>query len=293
VKLDRQWKIDIRAYLFLFPALSLIIVFKLVPLFVVMGESLYKVSYLRGTKIFVGIGNYIDLFTDRSFWYSVWVTTKFNILINPIQVVVALVMALLINNENYRGRMVYRFMFFIPLGVSLAVTTTYFGIIFSPGNGLLNYILNAFGLPIQPFLNSETQAFWIIILIASWKGCSYWMIFILVGLKNISKEIYEACQVDGVGSINTFIYITLPLLKKTLLFVFVADTAANFMLFIPMYMLTRGGPNNSTRVLMYEAYQKVMLQGNTGHGMAVNAVLMFILVMVIAMQFNFSREKEK
>jgi len=292
LKLDRQWKIDIRAYLFLLPALSLIIVFKLVPLFIVMGESLYKVSYLKGTKVFVGIGNYIDLFTDRSFWNSVWVTTKLNVFINPIQVVIALAMALLINNENYRGRMVYRFLFFIPLGVSLAVTTTYFGIIFSPGSGLLNYLLNALGLPIQPFFNSEAQALWIVILVASWKGCSFWMIFILVGLKNISKEIYEACQMDGVGSVRTFVSITLPLLKKTLLFVFVADTAANFMLFIPIYMLTHGGPNNSTKVLMYDAYQKVMLQGNTGHGMAVNVILMFILVIVIALQFNFGREKE-
>ena len=289
--INNQWKADVRAYLLLFPAISLIFLFKLYPLIVVLGESFYKAGYLSGTKVFVGIGNYIDLFTDSSFWNSVWITTKLNLFINPIQVIIAVMMAMLIN-QNYRGRMVYRFLFFIPLGVSLAVTTTYFGIIFSPGNGIFNYLLHAVHLPMQPLLNSPNQALWIIILIASWKGCSFWMLFVLAGLKNISKEIYEACMVEGVGAIKTFIFITLPLLKKTLLFIFVTDTAANFMLFIPVFMLTHGGPDDSTNVLMYDAYQKAMLQGNKGHGMAVNVFLMLMLITVLAVQFKLSKEND-
>ncbi|MCD6343152.1 MAG: sugar ABC transporter permease [Spirochaetaceae bacterium] len=92
---DRQWKEDIKAYVFLFPALSLILLFKIYPLFSVVGESFFKMSYLSGKKVFVGINNYINLFTDRSFWNSVWVTTKLNLLINPIQVIIAVMMALL------------------------------------------------------------------------------------------------------------------------------------------------------------------------------------------------------
>jgi multiple sugar transport system permease protein len=289
--IDSQWKADIKAYLFLFPAMSLIFLFKLYPIIIVIGESFFKVSYLSGTKVFVGISNYMDLFTDSSFWNSVWVTVKLNLLINPIQVVIAVVMALLIN-QDYRGRMVYRLLFFIPLGVSLAVTTIYWSIIFKPGNGIMNYILNAFNLPMQPFLNSPKQAIWIIIVIASWKGCSFWMLFVLAGLKNISKDIYEACYVEGVGKIATFFYITLPLLLRTILFIFVTDTVANFMLFIPVFMITHGGPDSSTNVLMHEAYKTAMLQGNKGHGMAMIVLLMMMLISVIALQFKFFKERD-
>lgn len=289
--INRYKKETVKAYLFLLPALSLIILFKIYPIIIVVSESFFKVSYLSGSKVFVGINNYIDLFLDQSFWNSVWVTTKLNLLINPIQVVIAVVMALLIN-QDYKGKMFYRFLFFIPLGVSLAVATIYWSIIFRPGNGLMNYILNAFNLPMQPFFNSPTQALWIIIIIASWKGCSFWMIFVLAGLKNIPKEIYEACKVEGVGSIAAFFYITLPLLFRTLLFIFVTDTATNFMLFIPVFMITKGGPDSSTNVLMHEAYRTTMLQGDVGHGMAMIVFLIFMLVGVIAIQFKTFGDKE-
>ena len=283
--LDRYKKETMKAYIFLLPAVGLILIFKLYPIVIVISESFFKISYLSSRKIFVGIDNYINLFLDRSFWNSVWVTAKLNILINPIQVAIAVVMALLINLD-YKGKMMYRFLFFIPLGVSLAVTTIYWSIFFRPGNGVMNFILNAMGLPMQPFFNSPTQALWIIIGIASWKGCSFWMLFILAGLKNIPKEMYEACQVEGVGTIATFFYITLPLLFRTLLFVFVTDTAANFMLFIPVFMITKGGPGSSTNVLMHEAYRTAMLHGDMGHGMAMIVFLMVMLIGIIAVQFK-------
>ncbi|MCD6342967.1 MAG: sugar ABC transporter permease, partial [Spirochaetaceae bacterium] len=119
-----------------------------------------------------------------------------------------------------------------------------------------------------------------------------WMIFILAGLKNIPREIYEACEVEGVGPINTFFFITLPLLMRTILFVLVTDTAANFMLFVPVFMITKGGPDSSTAVLMYEAYKTVMLQGNRGHGMAMIVFLMIMLITVIVFQFRFIRERD-
>lgn len=289
---DRSKRDSLKAYMFLFPAVGLIILFKIYPIIIVFGESFYKVSYLSGSKVFVGINNYLDLFSDRSFWNSVWVTTKLNILINPIQVAIAVVMALLINMD-FRGRLFYRLLFFIPLGVSLAVTTIYWSIFFRPGNGVMNYLLNSVGIPMQPFFNSPTQALWIIIGIASWKGCSFWMLFILAGLKNIPREIYEACDVEGIGPVASFFHITLPLLAKTILFVFVTDTAANFMLFIPIFMITKGGPDSSTNVLMHEAYRTAMLQGDMGHGMAMIVFLMLMLMVVVAIQFKVMGERER
>ena len=116
------------------------------------------------------------------------------------------------------------------------------------------------------------------------------MLFVLAGLQNVPGEIYEACEVDGIPKKDVFFHITIPILKKTLLFILVSDTAANFMLFIPIFMVTRGGPDSSTNVLMYQAYKTAMLNGDAGHGMAMIVFLMLILVGVIALQFKFMRE---
>jgi ABC-type sugar transport system permease subunit len=289
--LNQKRKISFIAYSFLLPAVGLIILFKLYPIIIVIRESLFKVSYLSGNKVFVGISNYMDLFCDGSFWNSVWVTLKLNLLINPVQLVIALMMGMLLN-MNHRGKMVYRFLFFIPLGVSLAVTTIYWSIIFRPGNGIMNYLLNGFGFSTQPFFNSPNQAMWIIIGIASWKGCSFWMLFILAGLKNIPKEIYEAAEVEGAGNVASFLFITLPMLSKTILFVLVSDICANFMLFIPIFMITHGGPDSTTNVLMYQAYRTSMLNGDMGHGMAMIVFLMVLLSIVIAFQFKMFKERD-
>jgi len=289
--IKQKQKISILAYTFLLPALAMILIFKLYPIILVIKESLFKVSYLSGTKVFVGINNYMDLFCDSSFWNSVWVTLKLNLLINPVQLVIAIIMGMLIN-INHKGKMIYRFLFFIPLGVSLAVTTIYWSIIFRPGNGVMNYLLNGLGFPTQPFFNSASQAMWIIIGIASWKGCSFWMLFVLAGLKNIPKEIYEAAEVEGVGSISSFLFITLPMLSKTLLFILVSDICSNFMLFIPIFMITHGGPDSSTNVLMYQAYRTSMINGDMGHGMAMIVSLMILLSIVIAAQFKLFKDNE-
>ncbi len=288
---NQKQKMSLIAYTFLLPAVGMILIFKLYPIIIVIKESLFKVSYLSGTKVFVGINNYMDLFCDSSFWNSVWVTLKLNLLINPVQLVIALAMGMLIN-ANHKGKMIYRFLFFIPLGVSLAVTTIYWSIIFRPGNGIMNYILNGIGLPTQPFFNSPKQAMWIIIGIASWKGCSFWMLFVLAGLKNIPKEIYEAAEVEGVGSISSFLFITLPMLSKTILFILVSDISANFMLFIPIFMITHGGPDSSTNVLMYQAYRTSMINGDMGHGMAMIVFLMILLSIVISSQFKLFKGNE-
>ncbi len=287
---DRSWRVNIKAYSFLLPALCLIFIFRIAPIINVIGQSFMRSDYITRAKIFVGIKNYMDLFTDRSFWNSVWVTIKLNLIINPFQIAISVIMALLIS-QKFRGRLFYRALFFIPLGVSLPVTTIYFSIVFRPG-GVMNFILNALDIPIQNFLNSPQWALWIVIIIASWKGCSFWMIFIIAGLQNIPDDIYEASRLEGAGPFRTFFSLTLPLLSKTILFVLVTDTAANFMMFIPVFMLTRGGPDNSTNVLMYEAYKTTFMQGDMGHGMAMVAFLLAMLICVLIFQFIFLRDKD-
>ena len=99
---------------------------------------------------------------------------------------------------------------------------------------------------------SENQALWCIIAIATWKGVAFWMLFLLAGLEDIPKQYYEAAEIDGATPFQKFRYVTIPQLKRTILFVFVADSAANFVLMVPMIILTKGGPLQSTNDLIYE-----------------------------------------
>ena len=124
------------------------------------------------------------------------------------------------------------------------------------------------------------------IAIATWKGISYWMIFIIGGLQNISPEIYDAARIDGARSWQRLVYITVPLLRPTLLFVLVADVSINFLLFAPIFMLTQGGPADSTNVLMYEAYKSGFIFGDMGRAMAIVVVVVLLLLVVVGVQFR-------
>ena len=116
----------------------------------------------------------------------------------------------------------------------------------NPEQGLLNSVLNLFGIPNQQFLFDKAQALPSVIGIATWKGVGYWALFFISGLEEIPSQLYEAAAIDGSGPWNTLIHITIPQMKRTVLFVVVSDTISNFLLFVPAYILTNGGPEGST-----------------------------------------------
>src|SRR5580704_7297415 len=147
-------------------------------------------------------------------------------------------------------------------------------------------------IPAQPLLITQDQALWWIVAIATWKGVSFWMNFLWAGLQDIPREVQEAAQIDGASSIQRFFRVTLPLLKRPLLFVLVTDTAVNFPLFVPMFLLTRGGPAYSTNVLMYEAYKTGFVYGEMGKALAIVMVLLALVMVAVVAQFRlFQREQ--
>ncbi|MEF2074385.1 carbohydrate ABC transporter permease [Consotaella aegiceratis] len=264
------------------PALMGLCVFTLYPIVLAVGESFWSLS--KGERIFVGFGNYLTLLADKGFWNSLWVTVWFNVLINPIQIALSTGLALLYT-QRFRGIGFYRFVFLIPIGVSLPTAVMIWRIMLSP-DGLMNGLLDLSGVPPQPWLTSQGLALYSIIAIATWKGISYWMIFIIGGLQLIPTEIYDSARVDGVKPWQRLVFITLPLLRPTLLFVLVADVSINFLLFSPIYMLTQGGPANSTNVLMYEAYKSGFVFGDMGRAMAIIVMVVLILMIVVGLQFR-------
>ncbi len=264
------------------PALLGLLVFRLYPIAIAIISSFY--TTLHGNAAFVGLGNYSSLFSDHVFWKSLQVTLWFNLLVNPIQIAISLGLALLYV-RRFPGAGVYRVFFLIPIGVSVPTAVIVWRVMLSQG-GLANGLLDLVGVPPQPWLTSSSLALYSIIAIATWKGASYWMIFIVGGLQNISPELYDAARVDGVRPWQRLLFITLPLLRPALLFVLAADVSINFLLFAPIYMLTQGGPAGSTDVLMYEAYKQGFIFGDMGRAMAIVVLIVAVLLVVVGLQFK-------
>lgn len=271
-------------YLLVAPMVILICLFKIYPI----ADSVVQGFRLKGSWT---VDNYKMLFADKAFWDSLIVTLKFNIVIIPLQIIVSFILAMLVN-VKVKGIEVFRTIYYLPFCISLTVSTLIWQTMLNNNNGVMNSILNLFGFSSQGFLIDKNWAWLSIILIASWRGCAYWMMFILAGLKNIDRALYESAKIDGGGFFGILFRITVPLLKNVLLFVFIANTTANFLLFAPIQIATEGGPQGSTNVLMYEAYKSAFKYSNRPRSSCIVTILLVIIVAICFIQNKILNEKE-
>jgi len=274
------------AYAFLLPALLGLALFRIYPIAVSFLNSFYVRSFITKREVFVGLEGYRALLEDPIFWKSAWITVLFNFIVNPVQVVAALGLALFLSVQ-VRGINAVRSLYMLPIGISLPVAAVIWGVVLSPDSGLMNSLLALAGVPPQRFLTSPSQALGSIVLIASWKGVSYWMIFLLAGIKGIPETIYEAARIDGANAWQILTRVTVPMLRRVILFVVVADTISNYLLFIPAYLLTRGGPQHATNFLMYEAFKSGFIYLDMNRAVTIVSVLLVFLLLVIALEFQF------
>ncbi len=280
-------KESLTPYLFLLPAMIGLLLFRIMPILWALISSFTSVNF-AGVAKWAGFSNYTFLFQDPSFWKSLWITVKWSLLVNPFQIIAALSLGILVNHK-LKGIGFFRTMYFLPITVSLAIASTIWGLMLNPNSGLINSLLAWFHIPAQPFLVSAKQALWCIMIIASWRSIGYWMMFILAGLQGIPEEIYEAAKIDGASPWQVFLKITLPMLKRTLAFVTVADTCSNFLIFVPMFTLTNGGPEMSTNVLIYEAYNNAFVYGNRGISSAIVMTILMIILVVVGLELRVLR----
>ncbi|MEO8137170.1 MAG: sugar ABC transporter permease, partial [Betaproteobacteria bacterium] len=221
-------------FAFLAPALIGIVTFRFAPIIIAAVGSFYGTT-LRGESFFLGMRNYTELFGDPTFWSTISTTLIFNLIINPFQVVCAMCLALLVERPT-RFIGIFRASFLLPMTVSIALTSIIWSIMLDPTLGPVNGFLRWAGLPAQRFFRSPDQALATLILVATWKGAGYWMVFLLAGLLSIPKDLYESAAIDGATGWRRFWHVTVPLMRRPLAFVLVADTAANFLLFAPVYI---------------------------------------------------------
>lgn len=273
-------------YLLLTPAFICLFCFKFLPLVTALLESFRTPIYL-GSK-FIGLSNYFTLFNNPFFWDSLRVTLIFNLIVNPLQISISLGLALLVCHR-IPGTALFRSIYFIPVTISMTITAVLWGLMFNPQVGVINALLNYLRIPSQPFLTSTKQALISIIIMISWKGVGYWMIFLVAGLQGIPTNFYEAASIDGASGISTFLKITLPLLKRVIVFVIIADTATNFLLFAPIYLLTKGGPSGVTKVLMYEAYTSAFVYADFGRATAISTILIGVILLIALLQLRSLR----
>lgn len=264
-------------YLLLLPAFMLICWFKLYPIL----STLKQAFVVNGA---LSLANYQRVFAEKTFWNCLNVTLKFNVVTIPLQIIISFLMALLVSSK-VRGTGVFRTIFYIPFAVSITVCVMVWNLMFQFNGGVVNSFLSLFGVPPQGFFNDRKQALWCIVVLASWKGCGYWMMFLMAGIKNIDSSVYEAARIDGARYPRIVWSIMLPLMRRTILFVCVANTSSNMLLFAPMQLVTEGGPRNSTNVLMYEAYRSAFRYADMPRCAVIVSVLLVIILAIALVQF--------
>jgi multiple sugar transport system permease protein len=271
-------------YLFLLPAVGLLAVFNLYPIVATIAESFFGNSLnLAAGKQFVGLRNFLRVLSDPVFLTSLNVTLIFTLIINPLQTAAALALALLAN-QRVRGISIFRSVLLLPVAVSINVTAIVWGLMLDQNNGIINGLLATIGLGRQPFLGSADQALWSIILIMTWKAAPFYMLFFLAGLQNIPREVVEASEIDGANRRQTLWHVILPMLRPLIVFVLIVDTIGNLILFVPVYLLTNGGPRLSTNLLMYETYRRGFVYGDIGAAAAMLTLLLAIVGLALALQ---------
>lgn len=279
-----RWQ-KILPYLMLAPALAFILIFKIYPIISVTVGSFFRKGELT-------LKTYSMLFSNKVFWNSLWTTVKMNLVMIPLQVLVSLILALLVNS-TVKGIGVFRSIYYLPVTMAISVASVTWSLMMNVNNGVFNSVLSIFGIPSQGFFTDVKQSLWCIVLMATWKGCGYWMMYLLAGLKGVDVSVYESARLDGAGFFTTLTKITLPLIKRTMLFVVVANTSANMLLFAPSKLITEGGPQNSTNVLMYEVYKSAFKNGNMSRAGAITAILLAITILTVVVQFKMLNSKDE
>ena len=238
----------------------------------------------------LGLENFRYIFTDPVFLGSLKTTLVYSLIVNPLQIGIALALALLMNAAVPLIGF-WRTLVLLPVAIPQSVSAVVWGVALRP-DGLVNAVLVWLGLEPQRFLTSPDQALASIILIVSWIGVGYWMTFLLAGLQDIPKSLYEAVTIDGANRWQAFRFVTLPQLRRPLTFVLVANTVANFLVFAPVAILTAGGPQGSTNLIMNEIYTQAFVINDPGSAAASTVVLISVVLVVVIVQFRLMSRPE-
>ncbi|CUU05189.1 multiple sugar transport system permease protein [Candidatus Kryptobacter tengchongensis] len=235
---------------------------------------------------FIGLKNFIRLFRDETFFKSIINTLIFLSIHIPLQIAVALFFAQLLN-KKIKLRGLFRSIYFLPVVVSGVVVTVLWQQMYAYETGLINQILLKFGFKKIPWLVSPKFAMPSIAIMATWKNVGLYIVLFLAGLQNIPRELYEVAEIDGASSFQKFLKITLPMLNPTIVLVVVLSTIGGFSLFIEPYIMTGGGPMDSTLSAMLYIYNQAFYFNHMGYAATLGFFFATIIFLVVILQRKF------
>ena len=284
-------------WFFVTPALLVIGVFFFLPVLAALLLSftdfdLYALADGKNLRI-VGLGNYIDLLQTPMFWKSLGNTFYFVIVGVPLSIAVSLGAALLLDSKLARFKGFFRTALFAPVVTTIVAVAVIWRYFFHTRYGLVNYSLGLFGIEPIDWLGDANWSMPTIILFAVWKNFGYNMIILLAGLQAIPQDLYEAARMDGASFSRQLRHITLPLLKPTMLLVAIITTSGYFQLFAEPYVMTRGGPLQSTTSVLYYMFEEGFKWWNLGRASAVAFLLFLLILGVTALMLRLGRRGEE
>ena len=276
------------AYGFMAPALILLTIFVFVPIIGSIPLALFDYSVFGETQ-FIGLDNFRRLFSDREFLIAIKNSVLFVLIVPPIQIL-SILLAVLVN-QKLPGISFFRVLFYIPVVTSMVAVSIIWGFLFDP-NGAINTLLINIGLISEPFgfLRNSSSAMLCVMFITIWQGLGYYMMLYLAGLQSVPAELEDAALVDGANKFVALIKIKLPLLKPYIWFCSLNSVISAVGVFDIVFVLTKGGPNNSTLVMNYYSYFKAFNDYDFGYSSAVGLVLALITSILSIVVFVYGKK---
>ncbi len=288
-----QWRETrklLTALLYLAPSLILFLTFVFIPLVRSIALSMYLTDPIGRPAAFVWFLQYQRMFSQDTLLNSLTRSGQFVLFTVPATLLVSLILATL-GNLRLKRIAIFRVIYSITIAVSGATASLMFLYLYHPTLGTLNYFLSLVGLPAVQWLISDQSALISVAMVSVWLQVGLNTVIILAAMQGIPEELYESAMIDGASSWNKFLYITLPFLSSTFFFLLVVDTLASFQTFTPVSVLTKGGPMDSTNLLVYSIYREFYVNGKYGFAAAQSIVLFVVMLILTIFQFVFVERK--
>ena len=277
-------------YLFLVPALVLLGIFFFIPFVQTLGLSFYDYSQNLYHPIFAGLTNYIAVFKDPVFIKVLTNTFVFLFIVVPFLTVFPLFLAILVN-QKLRAMKLYKVLIYLPVVVSIVVCAIAFKWLYAE-QGVLNYFLSVLGLGPVGWLTDTKYSLFSVALVTIWKGIGYYMVIYLAALMSVPKELYEACEIDGANTWQKHLTVTVPHLMPTIALVSTISAISAMKVFVEIYVMTKGGPLNSSKTIVYYIYERAFENLDLGMASAMAVILLVIVLILSAINiFYFERDK--
>ncbi|MET1032297.1 carbohydrate ABC transporter permease [Domibacillus tundrae] len=296
--MNERKKSSFTSFLFVLPYLTMFILFLAIPLFYGIFISLHDWNLISPNRPFVGLANYTEIFNSNStahelFFSGLWNTFQFVLYSVPLLVVIGLGLAMLVNSLPEKIRFLFRTAYFIPYSISVSVVAILWLWMLDTNSGLVNQTLIKLGLDSIPWLTKIPFA-WVSIVIATlWWTIGFNMIIFINALNEVPEEMYEAADIDGASSWERFLHITLPTIRPVMLFVLITSTIASFNIYGQPYLMTRGGPGDSTEVLLMGIVEQAFELRQLGSASAMAVLMSLIIVGISLIQLKVTNRPEK